>query len=97
VLANGNRIITALALDASSETRVIASMLDQSARITGTQADEVLLQLPEDHPQIVACAAQHCLHRVTECAFEPVAIEFSVCFHVADGRLDCASPLDHRA
>jgi transposase len=43
VLANENRIITALALDASSETRVIASMLDQSARTTGAQAEEVLL------------------------------------------------------
>ncbi|MFB8829226.1 transposase [Azotobacter sp. CWF10] len=43
VLANSSRIITALAVDASSETRVVASMLDQSARITGTQAKEVLL------------------------------------------------------
>jgi hypothetical protein len=42
-LANENRIITALALDASSETRVVASMLDQSARVTGAQAEEVLL------------------------------------------------------
>jgi transposase len=43
VLANEERIITALALDASSETQVIAPMLDQSARVTGAQADEVLL------------------------------------------------------
>ncbi|HKR40434.1 MAG TPA: hypothetical protein VJU59_12275 [Paraburkholderia sp.] len=43
MLANGARIVTALALDASSETRVIASMLDQSARVTGAQAEEVLL------------------------------------------------------
>jgi transposase len=43
VLANEDRIITALALDASSETQVIAPMLDQSARVTGAQADEVLL------------------------------------------------------
>ncbi|EDT38413.1 transposase IS4 family protein [Burkholderia ambifaria MEX-5] len=43
VLANGDRIVTAFALDASSETRVVASMLDQSARVTGAQAEEVLL------------------------------------------------------
>ena len=43
VLANEDRIITALALDASSETQVIAPMLDQSARVTGAQAKEVLL------------------------------------------------------
>jgi len=43
VLANEDRIITALALDASSETKVIAPMLDQSARVTGAQAEELLL------------------------------------------------------
>jgi transposase len=43
VLANEDRIITALALDASSETQVIAPMLDQSARVTGAQAEELLL------------------------------------------------------
>lgn len=43
VLANEDRIITALELDASSETEVIAPMLDQSARVTGAHAEEVLL------------------------------------------------------
>lgn len=43
VLANEDRIITALALDASSETEVIAPMLDQSARVIGMHAEEVLL------------------------------------------------------
>lgn len=43
VLANEDRIIMALALDASSETQMIALMLDQSARVTGMQAEEVLL------------------------------------------------------
>jgi hypothetical protein len=40
----------------------------------------------------VASAAQYRVHRIAECAFEPVAIEFSVCLHVADGWLDCAAP-----
>jgi hypothetical protein len=43
VLANEDRIITAIALDVSSETQVIASMLDQSVRVTGAQAEELLL------------------------------------------------------
>lgn len=42
VLANEDRIITALALDPSSETKVVAQMLDQSARVVGEYADEVL-------------------------------------------------------
>ena len=43
VRANERRIITAHALDASSETQVIAPMLDQSARVAGALPDEVLL------------------------------------------------------
>ncbi|WP_168787589.1 transposase [Paraburkholderia aromaticivorans] len=43
VLANEDRIIMALALDASSQTQMIAPVLDQSARVTGMQAEEVLL------------------------------------------------------
>lgn len=43
VLANEDRIITALALDPSSETKVVATMLDQHERTTGAQAKEVLL------------------------------------------------------
>src|SRR5260370_7532800 len=43
VLANEDRIIMALALDASSETLMIAPMLDQSARVTGMQPEKVLL------------------------------------------------------
>lgn len=43
ILANKDRIITALALDASSETKVVAAMLDQSQRVTEGQITEVLL------------------------------------------------------
>jgi len=43
VLANEDRIITAHALDASSETQMIAPMLDQSARVAGMRPEEVLL------------------------------------------------------
>lgn len=43
VLANQDRIITAMDLDPSSETKVIAAMLDQSARVVGIKAEEILL------------------------------------------------------
>ena len=43
ILANENRFITALALDPSSETKVVEAMLDQNRRVTGAQPDELLL------------------------------------------------------
>jgi transposase len=43
ILANEDRIITAHALDASSETKVIEPLLDQSIRVTGTKPQDVLL------------------------------------------------------
>jgi transposase len=42
VLANEDRIITAMDLHASSETKVVAAMLDQSTRVVGAPATEVL-------------------------------------------------------
>ncbi|CAM2189261.1 hypothetical protein PSAC2689_90003 [Paraburkholderia sacchari] len=59
VLANENRIITALALDASSETRVVASMLDQSARVTGAQAEEVLLDAGYFDDEVIEATLAH--------------------------------------
>jgi transposase len=43
VLSNADRIITAQALDVSSETKVIGALLDQSSRVIGTPAEELLL------------------------------------------------------
>jgi hypothetical protein len=54
-------------------------------------------QLPQDHPEVVASAAQYSMHCIAERAFEPIAIKFSVRLHVSDSGLDCTSPLDHRA
>lgn len=42
VIANKDRIITALAIDPSSETKVVADMLDQNKRVTEGQTKEVL-------------------------------------------------------
>ena len=43
ILANADRFITALALDPSSETKVVEVMLDQSLRVTGAHPNEILL------------------------------------------------------
>lgn len=43
VLTNESRIITAMQLDPSSETRVVGAMLDQSARVVGSHPEELLL------------------------------------------------------
>lgn len=45
----------------------------------------------------MAGAAQHRVHRIAECAFEPVPIGFAVGLHMTEGRLDHASSSDHRA
>lgn len=60
VLANEDRIITALALHPSSETEVIAAMLDQSARVSGAHAKELLLDAGYfDDAVIEATLARH--------------------------------------
>lgn len=42
-LANADRIVTAFAVDASSENKVISAMLDQSERVGGAPVQELLL------------------------------------------------------
>lgn len=55
------------------------------------------VRMSAKHRQGTYRTAQYCVHRVAERTFEPVAIKFSVCLHVADGWLDCAARPDHRA
>lgn len=58
VLANEDQIITAIAVDPSSETAVMAQMLDQNARITGSQAQEVLLDAGYFHDEVIAATLE---------------------------------------
>jgi len=53
VLANEDQIITAVAVDASSETAVVTQMLDQSARITGAQPEEALFDAGYFHNDVI--------------------------------------------
>lgn len=58
VLANPDRIVTAFDLDPSSETKVIAPMLDQSARVTGQQAKELLLDAGYFDDEVIAATLE---------------------------------------
>jgi len=53
VLVNEAQIITALAVDVSSETAVVAQMLDQTARVIGSPPDEALLDTGYFHDDVI--------------------------------------------
>jgi len=58
VLANPDRIITAFDIDPSSETKVIAAMLDQSTRVTETQVNELLLDAGYFDDDVIAAVLE---------------------------------------
>jgi len=58
VLSNEDQIITALAVDPSSETAVVAQMLDQTARITGSQPVEALFDTGYFHDAVIDATLQ---------------------------------------
>jgi hypothetical protein len=43
----------------------------------------------------VSGAAEHCVHGVAQCLFQPVATQLAAVLHVADGRFDGTSALDY--
>lgn len=58
ILANEDRIITALAIDPSSETKVVAAMLDQSERIVGGKPEEVLFDAGYFDDSVIAATLE---------------------------------------
>jgi len=52
--------------------------------------------LVEVEGKALAGAAEHCVHGIAQCSFESVAPRLAVVLHVANGRFDGASALDHR-
>jgi len=56
VLVNEEQIITALAVDVSSETAVVAQMLDQTARVIGSPVDEALFDTGYFHDEVIEAA-----------------------------------------
>jgi len=53
VLVNEEQIITALAVDVSSETAVVAQMLDQTARVSGTLPAQALFDTGYFHDEVI--------------------------------------------
>lgn len=81
VLANEERIITALALDPSSETKVVAAMLDQHARVSGTQADELLLDAGYFDDGVIAATLARDVSLLCPEGQEPGVTKASKVFH----------------
>lgn len=81
VLANEDRIITAIALDASSETKVVAEMLDQSARVVGVHADEVLFDAGYFDDSVIAATLERDISLLCPEGQAPGAIKESKVFH----------------
>jgi len=58
VLLNEDQTITALAVDASSETNMVAQMLDQTARLSGAQPIEALFDTGYFHDEVIDATLQ---------------------------------------
>ena len=58
VLANEDRIITAMEVDPSSETKPIGAMMDQSARVIGGHAQELLLDAGYFDDRVIAATLE---------------------------------------
>lgn len=88
VLANEDRIITAMAVDASSETKVIAAMLDQSARVVGSQAEELLLDAGYFDDGVIAATLERDVSLLCPEGQTPGVTKASNAFHKSSFQYD---------
>jgi transposase len=88
VLANEDRIITAIALDPSSETTVVAEMLDQSARVVGVQADEVLFDAGYFDDGVIAATLERDISLLCPEGQAPGVTKESKVFHKSSFQYD---------
>ena len=58
ILANADRIITAMAVDPSSETKAVAALLDQSERTVGGKPEEVLFDAGYFDDSVIAATIE---------------------------------------
>ncbi|MFB9242425.1 IS1182 family transposase [Massilia antarctica] len=90
VLANENRIVTAMALHPSSETKVIGAMLDQSARVTGSQPEELLLDAGYFDDSVIAATLERDVSLFCPEGQEPGVSKKSKVFHKSEFLYDAA-------
>lgn len=88
VLANEDRIIMAMALDPSSETKVVAQMLDQSARVVGVHADEVLFDAGYFDDGVIAATLERDISLLCPQGHTPGVIKESKVFHKSSFQYD---------
>jgi transposase len=91
VLANEDRIVTAMALDPSSETKVIAAMLDQSARVVGSQAEELLLDAGYFDDGVIAACVERDISLLCPEGQVPGVTKESKTFHKSSFQYDPAT------
>jgi transposase len=88
VLANEDRIITSMAIDASSETKVVGAMLDQSARVVGAQAEEVLFDAGYFDDGVIAATLERDISLLCPEGQEPGVLKASKVFHKSSFHYD---------
>jgi hypothetical protein len=91
VLANEDRIITAMALDASSETKVVGAMLDQSARVVGSQAEELLLDAGYFEDNVIAATLEREVSLLCPEGQAPGVTKNSKVFHKSSFQYDSST------
>jgi hypothetical protein len=91
VLANEDRIITALAVDPSSETKVVAAMLDQSARVMGAPVAELLLDAGYFDDGVIAATLEREVSLLCPEGKTPGIVKDSKVFHKSSFQYDSAT------
>jgi transposase len=81
VLSNENRIVTALAVHPSMETKVIGAMLDQTQRVTGESVKEVLLDAGYFDDGVIAATLEREVSLLCPERQTPEAPKASTAFH----------------
>lgn len=91
VLANEDRIITALAVDPSSETKVVAAMLDQSARVLGAPPKELLLDAGYFDDGVIVAALEREVSLLCPEGKAPGIVKDSKVFHKSSFQYDSSA------
>lgn len=88
VLANQQRIITALQLHASSETKVVPALLEQSARVVGSKPEELLCDAGYFDDGVIAEAIKNDISLLCPESTKPGAAKKSALYHKGEFEYD---------
>ena len=88
VLANKDRIVTAMAVHPSMETKVVGAMLDQSKRVTGETVREVLLDAGYFDDSVIAATLERDVSLICPEGKTPGTPKQSSAFHKSQFQYD---------